>query len=105
MEDESLVMQRFVVPLDCAGLRLDQALARLMPQHSRSRLQSWLREGHVLLDGGPSAEGASHPREAAPRAAAAADQPAQATRAEPARCPAGGLGAALMSVITRPFGR
>ncbi len=51
MEDESLVMQRFVVPLDCAGLRLDQALARLMPQHSRSRLQSWLREGHVLLDG------------------------------------------------------
>nr|WP_232516558.1 23S rRNA pseudouridine(1911/1915/1917) synthase RluD [Thauera sp. K11] len=39
------------VPADCAGLRVDQALARLFPEHSRSRLQSWLKEGRVRVDG------------------------------------------------------
>ncbi|MBI3525984.1 MAG: 23S rRNA pseudouridine(1911/1915/1917) synthase RluD [Betaproteobacteria bacterium] len=41
----------FTVPPECAGLRLDQALARLLPQHSRSRLQAWLREGRVSVAG------------------------------------------------------
>ena len=40
-----------VIPPDCAGLRLDQALARLLPQYSRSRLQAWLREGRIRVDG------------------------------------------------------
>ncbi len=40
------------VPSECAGSRLDAALARMFPQHSRSRLQSWLREGRITLDGG-----------------------------------------------------
>jgi len=31
------------------ALRLDQALARLLPQHSRSRLQAWLRDGRITL--------------------------------------------------------
>lgn len=39
------------VPADCAGQRLDQVLARLRPQHSRSRLQNWIREGRVAVDG------------------------------------------------------
>ncbi|MBV2234216.1 MAG: 23S rRNA pseudouridine(1911/1915/1917) synthase RluD [Sterolibacterium sp.] len=39
------------VPVAHAGLRLDQALARLLPQHSRSRLQAWLRAGQVCIDG------------------------------------------------------
>ena len=39
------------VPADCAGLRVDQALARLLPEHSRNRLQGWLKEGLILLDG------------------------------------------------------
>jgi 23S rRNA pseudouridine1911/1915/1917 synthase len=38
------------VPPEHAGLRLDQALARLFPGHSRSRLAAWVREGRVLLD-------------------------------------------------------
>ena len=42
---------RFVASAECAGLRLDQALARLMPEHSRSRLQGWLREGRVRVEG------------------------------------------------------
>src|SRR3954466_3724612 len=38
------------VPESLAGLRLDQALARMFPEHSRSRLPSWLRDGHIRLD-------------------------------------------------------
>ncbi len=38
------------IPADCAGLRLDQALARLLPEHSRSRLAAWVKQGKVSLD-------------------------------------------------------
>jgi len=41
---------RKAVPAELAGLRLDQALARMFPEHSRSRLAAWLREGHVLVE-------------------------------------------------------
>ena len=34
-----------------AGLRLDQALASLFDGYSRSRLQQWIREGRVRVDG------------------------------------------------------
>jgi 23S rRNA pseudouridine1911/1915/1917 synthase len=36
-----------------AGRRLDQALAELLPQYSRSRLQQWIDQGRVLVDGAP----------------------------------------------------
>ncbi len=38
-----------VVPQVMAGQRLDQVLAALFPQHSRSRLQQWLRAGQVCV--------------------------------------------------------
>jgi 23S rRNA pseudouridine1911/1915/1917 synthase len=38
------------VPPDLAGLRVDQALARLFPEHSRSRLAAWVRAGQVRVD-------------------------------------------------------
>ncbi|BAO30429.1 RluA family pseudouridine synthase [Sulfuritalea hydrogenivorans] len=44
------------VPADCAGWRLDATLATLFPEHSRSRLQGWLKAGLIRLDGG-AAEG------------------------------------------------
>ena len=34
-----------------AGQRLDAALASMFPEYSRSRLQQWIRDGRVLLDG------------------------------------------------------
>ncbi len=40
------------IPADLGGSRLDQALARLLPDFSRSRLQEWIRRGLVSLDGG-----------------------------------------------------
>lgn len=39
------------VPDEDSGLRLDLGLARLWPQHSRSRLQNWVREGRVRING------------------------------------------------------
>ena len=39
------------VPSALAGLRFDQALAQLVPEHSRSRLQAWIDAGSVTLDG------------------------------------------------------
>jgi 23S rRNA pseudouridine1911/1915/1917 synthase len=39
------------VPDALAGLRLDQALARLFPEYSRSRLQTWVKSARVTLDG------------------------------------------------------
>lgn len=37
--------------MDFAGLRLDQALARILPQYSRARLQGWIEAGAVQVDG------------------------------------------------------
>ena len=38
------------VPDDAVGLRLDQALAQLLPQHSRSRLKGWIEAGQVTVN-------------------------------------------------------
>ncbi len=38
------------VPRTAAGQRLDQALAQLLPQHSRSRLKGWIEAGLVTVD-------------------------------------------------------
>ena len=34
-----------------AGGRLDQVAARLFPDYSRAKLQGWIREGRLLVDG------------------------------------------------------
>jgi 23S rRNA pseudouridine1911/1915/1917 synthase len=44
---------RVEFPLEMAGRRLDQALAQLLPQYSRSRLQRWIDEGAVKVNGLP----------------------------------------------------
>jgi 23S rRNA pseudouridine1911/1915/1917 synthase len=43
--------QTFVIPLDCAGMRIDQVLATLLPQHSRNRMKQWIEAGQVQVDG------------------------------------------------------
>ena len=40
-----------MVPRVLAGIRIDQALAKMFPQYSRNRLQAWLKTGCVLVDG------------------------------------------------------
>ncbi len=39
-----------VIPDEYAGQRLDQALASLFKEHSRARLQNWIRQGKVKLN-------------------------------------------------------
>ena len=39
------------IPSELAGLRLDQALAQLLPEYSRSRLKDWIESGRVSVDG------------------------------------------------------
>jgi 23S rRNA pseudouridine1911/1915/1917 synthase len=39
------------LPGNLAGLRLDQALARALPQYSRARLQGWIEAGAIEVDG------------------------------------------------------
>jgi len=47
----SATVLRATVPEQLSGERLDRALAVLFPQHSRSRLQQWIRAGHVRVAG------------------------------------------------------
>lgn len=46
--------ESFEVTDEFEGLRLDQALVRVVEGHSRSRLQAWIRAGRVLVDGAPA---------------------------------------------------
>ena len=39
------------MPVALGGTRGDSALARMFPEHSRSRIQQWARAGHVTVDG------------------------------------------------------
>ena len=39
------------IPRGQAGERLDRALANLFPEYSRTRLQEWLKAGHLQVDG------------------------------------------------------
>ncbi len=39
------------VPEELAGMRLDQCLAELFPDYSRSKLQLWIKAGRVQVDG------------------------------------------------------
>jgi 23S rRNA pseudouridine1911/1915/1917 synthase len=42
---------RLEFPPELAGRRLDQALATLLPQYSRTRIQRWIEEGAVRVNG------------------------------------------------------
>ncbi len=47
-----------IVPVEYAGLRLDQALSKMFPAFSRSRLQEWLKQGNLQVAG--RAQSAKH---------------------------------------------
>lgn len=48
MNPEFLVLD-LEIPAELAGQRLDSALARLMPEHSRTRIKGWIEGGGVSL--------------------------------------------------------
>ncbi|PSJ80587.1 23S rRNA pseudouridine(1911/1915/1917) synthase RluD [Neisseria iguanae] len=51
-EAESCV--KLTLPVEMAGLRLDVALAKLMPDYSRSRLTAWVKDGDVIVNNKPA---------------------------------------------------
>lgn len=53
MEDKPLESEKkqFVVAADSYGQRLDQVLVEFLPEYSRSRIQKWIKQGHILVDG------------------------------------------------------
>src|SRR5512135_1460464 len=50
-DDESADLLEMKVPMEHGGLRLDQALVKLLPEYSRSRLQDWIEQGLVTVNG------------------------------------------------------
>lgn len=53
MSSDTRITGRFVVPPELSDKRLDQAAAELIPEHSRSRLQSWIKSGALTVNGEP----------------------------------------------------
>ena len=53
-DDESADPLELRVPNEHGGLRLDQALVKMLPEYSRSRLQDWIEQGQVTLNGSPA---------------------------------------------------
>ncbi|MCJ7556263.1 MAG: 23S rRNA pseudouridine(1911/1915/1917) synthase RluD [Gammaproteobacteria bacterium] len=51
MSEQQFHTHELSIPDELAGSRLDQALAELLPEYSRSRLQSWIKAGSVQVDG------------------------------------------------------
>jgi RluA family pseudouridine synthase len=49
--DSGLAPRRLTAPPALAGVRLDKALAQLVPEFSRGRLQQWIEAGAVRVDG------------------------------------------------------
>ncbi len=41
------------IPIEHADLRLDQALAKLLPDYSRTQIKEWIDAGSILVDGKP----------------------------------------------------
>ena len=50
MTSENRITGQFTVPPELSDKRLDQAAAELMPEHSRSRLQSWIKSGALTVN-------------------------------------------------------
>jgi len=44
------IEHNLVIPETLAGKRLDQALAKMLPQYSRERLKDWIKQGFVTVD-------------------------------------------------------
>ena len=53
MQDSTDIQLRQQVPDNLKGYRLDQAAARIFAEYSRGRLQKWIRDGQLCVDGRP----------------------------------------------------
>lgn len=45
-----LIQQQLTIDRQTSGMRLDQALAHLLPEYSRSKIQDWIKQGFITLN-------------------------------------------------------
>lgn len=45
------IQHQLIIPTECAGQRLDQALTVLLSDYSRSQIKGWLESGELLVEG------------------------------------------------------
>src|SRR3989344_4653586 len=45
------IQQTLTIPDELGGMRLDQALAKLLPDFSRTQIQEWLKNSEITLNG------------------------------------------------------
>lgn len=50
-KQDQTINEKFTISDEYQGLRLDQAIAKLLPDFSRSQLQKWLTSGQMLVNG------------------------------------------------------
>src|SRR5690554_8213117 len=51
MSSDNRITGHYTIPPELSDRRLDQAAAELMPEHSRSRMQSWIKSGALTVNG------------------------------------------------------
>lgn len=44
------IQHQLTIPDDLAGMRLDQALVKLLPDYSRTQIQEWIKHSNLLLN-------------------------------------------------------
>ncbi len=44
------IQHTITIPYDLGGMRLDQALAKLLPQYSRTQIQDWIKNAEIEMD-------------------------------------------------------
>ncbi len=50
-DDNHTIKQRIQANTDAKGLRIDQFLSKLFPEHSRATIQQWIKQGDVKING------------------------------------------------------
>ena len=48
-----IFVKTLLIPVEHANERLDQALAKLLPEYSRTQIKEWIEAGAVLMNGAP----------------------------------------------------
>lgn len=51
---ENNKIHHITIPDTCQAMRLDQALAKLLPEYSRTQFKEWIEAGAVLINGQPA---------------------------------------------------
>ena len=48
------IHREIIIPETLSDMRLDQALAKLLPEYSRTQIQEWIKNTSILINGKPT---------------------------------------------------